>query len=373
MPEHPKMNAEEILTAVLDAVGALVVVLDRQGRIVHWNRACEETTGYTFAEMKGTYVWDRLLVAEEIEGVRAVFRRLQAGLFPNTHENYWVTRDGSRRMISWSNTAILGSEGVVEFIIGTGINITRERELDRKVRVSEHLASFATMAAGITHEINNPLNAAHLQLTILQRRLKRLDGSDAATALEAAQGVSTEIQRVSALAQEFLEFSRPPPIERSRVELLAVVEDVVWLCRPEADSARVALDLGEKSSIQAEVDHERIKQVVLNLTRNAIEAVGPGGHVRLSVCGREGDALILVEDDGPGLPASYEEIVEPFFTTKKHGTGLGLAVTHRIVADHDGSIAVDRRAGRTIFTVTLPAAPSAPLRDRPRRSDQLVR
>jgi PAS domain S-box-containing protein len=120
----------DLLSAVLDTAGALVVVLDREGRIVRFNRACETTTGYSFEEARGKALWDLFLVPEEIEPVRAVFEQLRAGRFPNEHENYWLTKDGSRRLIAWTNTALLDADGAVEYVVGTGIDVTERRQAE---------------------------------------------------------------------------------------------------------------------------------------------------------------------------------------------------------------------------------------------------
>jgi PAS domain S-box-containing protein len=120
----------DLLSAILDTAGALVAVLDRQGRIVRFNRACETTTGYSLEEAKGKALWDLFLVPEEIEPVRAVFEQLRAGQFPNEYENYWLTKDGSRRLIAWTNTALLGADGTVEYVVGTGIDITERRQAE---------------------------------------------------------------------------------------------------------------------------------------------------------------------------------------------------------------------------------------------------
>jgi PAS domain S-box-containing protein len=122
----------DFATAVVDTVGALIVVLDREGRIVRFNHACEQATGYTAAEAVGRVLWDFLLPPGDIPPVKAVFAELREGFAPNTHENYWVARDGSLRLITWSNTAILGADGKPEFIIGTGIDITEQREAEQR-------------------------------------------------------------------------------------------------------------------------------------------------------------------------------------------------------------------------------------------------
>ncbi|MBN1402528.1 MAG: PAS domain S-box protein [Anaerolineae bacterium] len=120
----------DLLSAVLDTAGALVAVLDRQGCIVRFNRACETTTGYTLEEVRGKTLWDLFLLPEETEPVRSVFERLRAGQFPSEHENYWLTKTGDRRLIAWTNTALLDSHGAVEYVIGTGIDITQRRQAE---------------------------------------------------------------------------------------------------------------------------------------------------------------------------------------------------------------------------------------------------
>ncbi len=146
--EERLREERDFSSAVLNTVGALVVVLDDSGGIVRFNRRCREVTGYTYEEAKGRALWDFLLVPDEIESVRAVFQELKAGDFPNTHENYWVTKDGRRRLITWSNTAIIGPDGAVEHIIGTGIDVTEQRQAEAALRASEDLLRNIIQATG---------------------------------------------------------------------------------------------------------------------------------------------------------------------------------------------------------------------------------
>ena len=126
----------DFISAVLSTVGALVIVMDVKGRIIIFNKICEQLTGYTFDEVKGKPFWDILLVPEERKSVKTVFKELKAGKFPNKHENYWVAKDGTRCFITWSNTSLLDNKGEVEFIIGTGIDITAQRQAEEKLKTA---------------------------------------------------------------------------------------------------------------------------------------------------------------------------------------------------------------------------------------------
>lgn len=126
-----------LLEALLDVVAAFVVVLDRTGTVMGFNRACERATGFTADEILGTKLWDRLIADDETAIVREVFDELSAGRFPSTHENDWLTKSGERRRISWSNTAVLDASGTVEWVIGTGIDVTETRRSARALAESE--------------------------------------------------------------------------------------------------------------------------------------------------------------------------------------------------------------------------------------------
>jgi len=155
----------ELAAAVLDTAGALVVVLDAEGAIVRFNRACETLTGYSASEAIGRKVWDFLLTEEEVDSVRSVFAELRSGHFPNQHENYWVRKDGGRRLVAWSNTAIVDATGAVQFVIGTGVDVTDQRRIEADLRKSEERFSkafhgspqsliIATLEDGVIQDVN---------------------------------------------------------------------------------------------------------------------------------------------------------------------------------------------------------------------------
>lgn len=170
----------DFLNAVLDTVAALVVVLDHEGRIVRFNRACEQSTGYGFAEVEGRPFWDFLLLPEEVEKVKAVFAQLQAGQYPNEHENQWITKDGRRRLIAWSNTILFREDGSVEYVIGTGLDVTERRQAGAEREqllaqvmaeraVAEELARTLERERDILQAIMNNTNA---QVAYLDRNMR---------------------------------------------------------------------------------------------------------------------------------------------------------------------------------------------------------
>ncbi|AUB44042.1 DNA-binding response regulator, OmpR family, containings REC and winged-helix (plasmid) [Nostoc flagelliforme CCNUN1] len=141
------LNTERnFISAVLDTASALVIVLDTQGQIVRFNQACEQTTGYSFDEVRGRHFWNLFLLPEQVEMVKAVFEQLQSGKGPKEYENYWVTKDGSQRLIAWTNTTLQDYEGRIEYIVATGIDITDvSEELRLRKRTEQHLkAQYST-------------------------------------------------------------------------------------------------------------------------------------------------------------------------------------------------------------------------------------
>ena len=126
----------DFITAVLDTAASLVIVTDRQGRFVRFNNACERLTGYLANEVEGVRFWDLFIAPEEVEGVRAAVDRVWSGDFPSENENHWVLRDGSRRLIAWSNMALLGEDGEIEYMVSSGLDVTERKQAEAEVRAS---------------------------------------------------------------------------------------------------------------------------------------------------------------------------------------------------------------------------------------------
>ena len=164
--EEALKRERDFTSAVVETEGALVVVLDPQGRIVRFNRACEQITGYSFHEVKGQYLWDLFLIPEETEKVKGVFGELKAGHFPNEAENYWLTKAGERRLIAWSNACLLDNQGTVEYVIGTGIDITERKRAEEELR--KHRDHLEELVQERTEELIKTVE--RLQKEIAERR-----------------------------------------------------------------------------------------------------------------------------------------------------------------------------------------------------------
>jgi signal transduction histidine kinase len=274
-----------------------------------------------------------------------------------------LTRAGKRREIEWQLAFVpsAGDQDVVLFAIGHDIT-DRKALIDRTLR-NEKLAAVGTLAAGLAHEIRNPLNGALLHVTFLERSLKKLPEEAANEALGAVRIVGEEIRRLSALVKDFLVFARPSPANLKSTQLNELCRRTADVVRTEAGGVGVTIDLDlQRDDVAMQLDPEKIEQVLLNLLRNAVEAVATvgDGTVVLRTRRRPRDVTIEIEDDGPGLPSPDAPIFDAFFSTKPNGTGLGLAIVQRIVTDHGGSVMVDSKPGRTVFRLTLPVTNQEP-------------
>ncbi len=336
---------------ILETSEVLIVTWEPAGRVLQFNRRCEDLTGVSRLRARES-TWAELFGGDR-ERVAVREGELLAGAGTAAVETTVRDQAGCEYLIRWHHTIL--HEPDRSIVCAIGLDVSEEHQLSMRTRRAERLASLGTMAAGLAHEVRNPLNAAHLQLTLVERQLAKPE-PDISTAREAAGLAASQIKRLAALVGEFLNFARPHALNKKRGDLRVTIDAIVSLVQPEAETTgvRVLVDPGI-DPIYAEYDDGKIKQVLLNLIRNAVEATTSGGVVRVRAASR-GDTVVLeIEDCGPGLSEVDAPVFEPFFTTKESGTGLGLPIVHRIVTDHGGVVDVRSQPGRTVFSVTLPA------------------
>jgi signal transduction histidine kinase len=224
---------------------------------------------------------------------------------------------------------------------------------------SEKMAIVGTFASGLAHEVRNPLNSIALQLSILERRVAPLETGLSGELKELLGIIREEVKRLDNLVGDFLQFSRTNRLPYSPANVDSLVDEVVRLLRPEARAAGVTLKRQQAGASipDLRIDAERIKQVVINLVQNAIEAMPDGGTAVLESGLVDGRARIVVRDTGSGLPEGLD-VFQLFVTTKARGTGLGLSIAQQIVLEHGGEISAESSPGQgAAFTVSLPTTP----------------
>lgn len=252
-----------------------------------------------------------------------------------------------------------------EFDRMTDALVTRDERLHEQaveLIAAERLATIGKMAAHITHEVRNPLSSIGLNTELLAEELERL-GADAAEARALVASIAREIDRLGDITEQYLRFARLPAPRRQPEDLPELVKSVADFVRLEVESAGLVLEVDAPPMAPVPLDEAQIRQVLVNLLRNAREATPRGGTIRVATR-REGEVAVLsVADTGAGVPLDVvPQIFDTFFTTKEHGTGLGLPLVRQIVMAHGGTIEVDSAPGQgTTFLVRLPAtAPAAP-------------
>ncbi len=220
--------------------------------------------------------------------------------------------------------------------------------------VASRLAAISKLTGGVAHEIKNPLNAIALRLDLLRAKL----GAPEEELIQEIDILSKEVLRLDRVVKTFLDFSRPVEVHFQEVDLSALVKEVMDLMAPQGKLAGITLELdtpAEPAHLRA--DPDMIKQAVLNLVTNAMEAMKNGGLLRVKVAQGEGAVILEVADSGPGIPAELrDKVFQLYFTTKARGSGIGLAMTYRAVQLHNGTIAFTSDEGRgTTFRLQFPA------------------
>lgn len=239
----------------------------------------------------------------------------------------------------------------------------RERQLQEKTQEllrSERLAVVGRLAAQITHEIRNPLSSISLNAELLADELEDDTPEGRAEARALLTSMGREVDRLAEITEDYLRFARLPKPRLAPLDLNDAVEELADFVRPEFVTAQVRLERQlDDNDPWVLADASQLRQVLVNLLRNARESAGAGGSVVLRTRVEAGRASVFVEDDGPGIPEpDRHRVLEPFFTTKDRGTGLGLALVQQIVHEHAGDLELDASPlGGALVKVTLPCSP----------------
>ncbi len=357
----------EIHQRIVDNVSSGLLTVSQAQRITSFNREAERITGYSSKDVVGWPLGDLFpdLAASETLGSGA-------GPVSEVEEN---GRDGgiARGQVRFSNreqeelclgfslSTLTDEEGQPEGSVLIFQDLTRVLQLEEELRRSERLSAVGQLAAGLAHEIRNPLASLSGAIELLASDLPEVDPNSR----RLMRIVQRETGRLDRLVSSFLSYAGPGPAQREQVALTELLEELRQLLESGAcPAACVYLELPPELSVLGSPD--QLRQVFWNLVLNAAEAGGADNEIRVRgayVAAEEADGPPMVEveisDQGEGIPAELlERVFEPFFTTKPKGTGLGLATVHRVVEAHGGQLVLKSRSGEgTSVRVRLPAAP----------------
>ena len=351
---------------LVEVTDVLVFALDADDKVALMNRKAASMVHTLPEHALGRPFLDAWIPAEDRSGMRAAVSGTREGTAPAPHHHraYEVetgfvdqsVHSTARRRVRWHLSRSPDPSGLV---YGIGIDITERRALEKRAADAEALSAMGELAMNLAHEIRNPLNAAVLQLHLLNRNLDRLEAEEPTRVAlkDRVRIVGDEIGRLNRLLTEFLELARPRGIAREPVHLPKLVDEVLDL---EEESARGrGIEIVRQISAEGCVaigDREKLKQVTINIVVNALEAMKQGGKLTATVRPSAESVVMTFEDNGPGIDAMVlANVFDPFFTTKEAGTGLGLSIVRKIVDQHGGDVVIESETGRGArVTVSIP-------------------
>ena len=334
-----------LLETIFHALREGILVLDSDGRIVYANRgACrllglEETaaTGQPIQKCFREIDWAGLLRLDEREWARMASREVEI--------SYPVHRFLALYLAPIENPANGGRTGVVMILR----DVTRERDHAAEIVESERLNAVLMLAAGVAHEIGNPLNSLNIHLQLMDRELRSAEESVRAPLKELLDVARGEIERLDQILSQFLRAIRPSLPNFERHALPGVVTETLQALSAEIHDRKILVEVENHDGLPtAWIDRGQVRQAFFNVIRNAIQAMSGGGVLRIGFATEERMVGAVFQDTGPGIPpGQMGDLFEPFHSTKADGHGMGLMIVQRIVRDHGGTVMVDSLPGGT--------------------------
>lgn len=342
---------------VIDSLQSGLATTDIDGTVLTLNRAAEAITGIPAAEAIGKPVADVLQLPRDYDGL---FGSRDGRPHLPRVESSFRRRDGRPIELGLSTAPLITPRGEAGFVF-TFQDVTESRRLEREARVQQRLAAVGEMAAGIAHEIRNPLASMSGSIQILRQELPL--STDQSQLMDI---VLRESERLNETIRSFLAFARPQPLSTTRTDVRTLISETARLLQNDArltDTHEIVVDV-PAAEVWFDCDESQVRQIVWNLATNGLRAMPHGGRLRLAAGEHDGVVILTVQDEGTGIgPEELDGIFQPFRSSFVRGTGLGLSIVQRIVTEYDGEIQVtSERGSGTTVAIRLPVkAPGVPV------------
>lgn len=344
------------LEELLENANALILVANREGRVVVFNGALVRLTGYGKGEVLGSDVAKLVPESERLKLLRVLDASLKGEAVSGV-ETALLGRDGKEMRVAFATSAVTSQSGEVEGVIAIGQDLTRMRELEKRIIQAEKLASLGQLAASVVHEINNPMTAVATYADALLKRSLMSPTADPSD-VDKYKRIVDNSERVLRFTRDLVSYARPAQDKPEDVELSALLDRAVGFCEHILVKCGVTLQRAYTPLEPFLAVKQNLVQVFVNLITNACHATAAGGRIAVGTTREEDWVVVTVADSGAGMsPEVQARVFEPFFTTKPDGkgTGLGLSIVQGIIENHGGTVKVTSAPGQgTTFTVRLP-------------------
>jgi len=341
-----------LIETIFQSIQEGIIVIDGSGKLTYANKAAEQLMGFSTESAQGRPVsnylrnidWNGILKFDEKEWTKLITREIEITYPEHKFVAFYVVP------LSQAQNAEKGAVVILR-------DVTPDRAHETTVLESERINAIKLLAAGVAHEIGNPINALNIHLQLLDREIDRISKGDKRHLKELVGVAKNEMARLDLIVSQFLRAVRPAKPKFALYKIENILKETMSLLKQEILNRDIDVDVQCQESLpRTKVDKDQIKQVFVNIIRNAFQAMPDGGKLRISLSSSDKFVKVAFRDTGVGIkPEHLGHIFEPYYSTKSEGNGLGLMIVQRIVQDHGGRLEVlSKEDEGAVFTIFLP-------------------